>query len=281
MTHNIEGITILEKTQHLKNWNKYCGIHTSVEDQDVEYIELAFREAIDNWSNHPDKSEFDKKIEEMNEIIDTEEEQCRSIDQLPKLEAKMTNKEINSLTEPEAQLVYKQYLTDKGFEEEQKDLDKKSNEWVLTRITFIRDALYKRANELDTIFESEGQESIQPLRDTTDITAELTDQEIDNMDSETLAKVYYKRNKREGKATKISGYFLWSDSTLRRAIKTIRNEDKGKKKKPLVSSLKTGKHQGRKIIQTSLPGKVMNTWRYSMSFKIGTEYKGTDGLKRY
>ena len=23
MTHNIEGITILEKTQHLKNWNKY------------------------------------------------------------------------------------------------------------------------------------------------------------------------------------------------------------------------------------------------------------------
>jgi len=281
MTQNIEGITIQEKIQHLKNWNSFCGINTSTEEFDDEFIELAFREAIDNWSNHPDKPKFDKKVKKMSDIIDSEEDQCRTSDQLPKLEAKMTNKEINSLTEAEAQMVYKQYIVDKGFEEEQKDLHKKTNEWVLTRITFIRDALYKRANELDTIFESEDQESIQLLQDTMDITAELTDREIDNMDSETLAKVYYKRNKIENIATKISGYFLWSDSTLRRAIKTIRNEDKEKNKKTLVSSLKIGKHQGRKTIQTSLPGKAMNTWRYSMSFKIGPEYKGTDGLKRY
>jgi len=129
---------------------------------------------------------------------------------------------------------------------------------------------------------------VQLLQDTQDIHPDLSDLEINNMDSETLAKVYYKRNKKDNIATKISGYFLWSDETLRRSIKMIRDEDvrdqKQRKLTPksaLPSSLKVGKHQGKKKIQTKLSGVAMNSWRYSMSFKISAEFKGTEGLRRY
>ena len=241
--------------------------------------------------NHPDKKPFDEMVQQMSDEVDAEEKEQlenQDITNLPILEAKMSNKDINSLSELGASTVYKSYLQRKGFDLELENLEEKSHEWFLSRITFVRDALFKRATELDTIFENEHQDSVQLLSDTQDIHPGLTDLEIDNMDSETLAKVYYKRNKKENIASKISGYFLWSDNTLKRSIKMIRDEDIQKRKKspkvpqpPLVSNLKSGKHQGKRKVQTKLSGAAINTWRYSMSFKISPEFKGTAGLRKY
>jgi len=281
MTQNPEGITTLEKKQHLKNWNRIVGSNVNIDDMDEEYIDLEFKEAISKWLIHPDKKGFDERVKRMDKEMEHDEDQHRSIEMLPKLEAKMSNKDINSLNEKEALMVYKAYLEEKGFEEEQKNLENKTHTWFLSRITFVRDALYNRANELDTIFENEAQVAVELLQDTQDITASLTDMEIDNMDAETLAKVYYKRNKRDNKATKISGYFLWSNSTLKRAIRVIRDDEIAKAKKPLTSSLKPGKHQGKKMLQSTLTGIAMQSWRYSMSFKIDPKYRGTEGLKKY
>ena len=98
--------------------------------------------------------------------------------------------------------------------------------------------------------EQKGQNEAEFLTDIPNITGALTDEKIDDMDSDLLAKVYYKKCKQDGYSQKIDSYFVWSNLALKRAIKRKRDymkavDERERLKKlsmkpaPLASSLKS------------------------------------------
>jgi len=132
MTANLEGIPPLEIKSHLKNWYDFIGSTNKCNDLNDEFLVTEIGVAIEQWSLHPEKEEFDEMVRQMSDEVDAEErEQLQGdLSRLPKLEAKMTNKEINNLSEIGAQMVYKKYLLDKGFDEEVGEMENKSFEWL-------------------------------------------------------------------------------------------------------------------------------------------------------
>ena len=208
---------------HAVNWYEYAKSSPTIIEFDKEYIiaefEHARRKLSKGWKPKGSKTE---EVEDE----DFTEEDLYGSDEILIITAETTNDEISNLDRDQAQEVYSNYLESNNLHKDSKKLKESSFETLISNITMIRNTMIKRSKELAPILEDKGQEEIELMIDTPDITAELLDSEIEEMDSELLAKTYYKCIKKEGVPAKITNFLLWSPDALKNSIRRKRDQIK-------------------------------------------------------
>jgi len=281
--------------QHVCNWIKYKGdAYQGVDPVDdcqdilLNILDDGRDELIENA---PDQFKIPEDIIEIdaksNNDIATNLKEVDSDDEILadksilEISDKFTDFLILEFNQAVASKVYRKYLLRNKIEHSTQSIVNMERQQLIEAIQLVRDTLLKRNRQLDSILESKGQEGVDLLLEVPDIDGNLKDKVINNMDSKTLAKVYYKLNKKSGKAQSISSFFVWSDETLRKAIRKQRNILQSSQKHSILkkggsinSSVKT-----KNSLQSSLQGKIYNSMRYSFTFSLDEDVGGTPAMR--
>jgi len=282
--------------QHVRNWIKhkgkaYQGIDPADDCRDILLNILDDgRDEIKENTPPPFKvddiiinmdADMEDKKQDKESCKDDDEEIIKNRDILD-ISDKVTDFQIQKLNQKELASMYRKYLLKNSIEHKTESIVSMENQQLLDAIQLVRDAMLQKNRQMDAILENKGQDGINLLIDVPDITSDLKDRTIDNMESKMLAKVFYKYNKKIGKAQGISSYFVWSDETLKKAIRKQRNilQANSKTTSILKSSENSNSISKKKSIkQSNLKGKVYNSMRYSFTFEL--EESGTPAMREY
>jgi len=200
-------------------------------------------------------------------------------DEAVKITQSLKDSIIDNLSFGKAHICIREYLIETGQHELINNLDGATVTMLRQRIKEIRDSMLNEFKDLSPIPESNQQTKVEILSDIPDIDANLDDETINNFEADTLAKIYFKHIKKEGNVSNtISSFMLWSPEALRRSIKKKRDMPKSVLRSP--QNKRNLQHPAHKI-QSTLNSKLMNSWRYQMSYNLPAEFKGTEGLRQY
>jgi len=239
--------------------------------------------SIKTISHVPDNSIVNDKVKDDQDVVNiTSDKDILRDSTILSITEKLTDFQIQKYSQSEASTIYRKHLLTSEIKHFAKSIHLMEKTQLLDAITLVRDTMLKRNRQMDYILEQKGQESLELLNDTPDITSTLEDKFIDNMPSTMLAKVYYKFNKKQGKNQRISSYFVWDDVTLRKSIKKQRDLLKATNRKEsiLKSSGNPNTPKKNKVIkQSTLQGKLYNSMRYSFTFQLDEGISGTAAMR--
>jgi len=229
-----------------------------------------------------EKKVNDKAKDDQDTVNITSDNDILSDSNILLITEKLTDFQIQKYSQSEASIIYRKHLLTSEIKHFAKSIHLMERTQLLDAITLVRDSMLKRNRQMDYILEQKGQESLELLQDTPDITNTLEDKFIDNMPSTMLAKVYYKFNKKQGKNQRISSYFVWDDATLRKSIKKQRDLLKvtNRKESILKKSGNPNTPKKNKVTkQSTLQGKLYNSMRYSFTFQLDEGTTGTAAMR--
>jgi len=295
--------------QHVRNWIKhkgkaYQGIDPADDCRDIllsildagrdeikENTPLPFKvdDFITNLDADMEDKEQDKESYKDNKINakrshldEMIEDKSLPLDStILSISGKITDLQIQKLTQKDASTLYRKYLLTNDIRHFANSIHTMEKQQLHDAITLVRDTMLKETRKIDAILENKDQESIEILKNVPDITYDLDDKYIDNLPNDHLAKIFYKFNKKQGKNQSISSFFVWSDNTLRKAIKKqldiLRRQSKVSILKKTGNPTKSSK--GNNAKQSTLKGNLYNSTRYSFTFELAEGTTGTAAMR--